>query len=117
MKWLHLLYNNFSAFSSDQEHLISFSTAADYVEGKLLFSQPPLELSFYPDSDHQRITSLVTQNGIIYIIELVKYYDSNSQAFVAKVVMFSGTSFTFITRFNISKHIGTNSSCVNTMFY
>jgi len=106
VRWLHLLYNNFTAFSRDQEHLISFSkknVTADYVEGMLLLNQPPLDLSFYPISDHQRITSLVTQNGIIYIIELVKYYDNNSKAFVEKVVnkcckfvMFSWTSFTFI---------------------
>ncbi|WVZ20299.1 hypothetical protein V8G54_007621 [Vigna mungo] len=108
VKWLHLLYNNFSAFSSDQEHLISFgkeneTTAADYVEGKLLFNQPPLELSFYPDSDHQRITSLVTQNGIIYIIELVKYYDSNSQAFVAKDVADLVKGLKFVPTFMFEK--------------
>ncbi|CAJ1975802.1 unnamed protein product [Sphenostylis stenocarpa] len=105
VKWLHLLYTNFTAFSRDQEHLICFSekndtTASDYVEGKLLLNQPPLDLSFYPDSNHQRITSLVTQNGIIYIIELVKYYDNNSQARVQKDVadLVKGLSFvpTFI---------------------
>nr|KYP65760.1 Cytokinin dehydrogenase 3 [Cajanus cajan] len=90
-KWLHLLYNNFTKFSTDQEYLISFSekndvTAADYVEGMLLLNQPPLDLSFYPVSDQQRITTLVTQYGIIYIIELVKYYDNNSQARVDEEV-------------------------------
>ncbi|KOM39899.1 hypothetical protein LR48_Vigan04g009700 [Vigna angularis] len=108
VKWLNLLYNNFTAFSSDQEHLISFSekndtTAADYVEGKLLFNQSPLELSFYPDSDHQRITSLVTQNGIIYIIELVKYYDNNSQAFVTKDVADLVKGLKFVPTFMFEK--------------
>ncbi|KAK7303961.1 hypothetical protein RJT34_14908 [Clitoria ternatea] len=84
VKWLHLLYNDFTAFCRDQEHLISMnerndSNAADYVEGMLLLNQPPLDLSFYPPSYHQCITSLVTQYGIIYIIELVKYYANNSQ--------------------------------------
>ncbi|KAE9587558.1 putative cytokinin dehydrogenase [Lupinus albus] len=41
VKWLRLLYNDFSAFSGDQEHLISY---------------------------------------LVYIIELLKYYDNNSQA-------------------------------------
>ncbi|TKY72803.1 Cytokinin dehydrogenase 3 [Spatholobus suberectus] len=91
VNWLRLLYNNFTVFSRDQEHLISFNerndtTAADYIEGMLLLNQPPLDLSFYPTSDQQRITSLVTQYGIIYIIELVKYYDNNSEARVKEVV-------------------------------
>lgn len=91
MKWLRLLYNDFSAFSGDQEHLISFNginetNAADYVEGFLLQNQPPLDLSFYPEPDQPRITSLVTQYGIIYVIELVKYYDNSTQEHVDEVL-------------------------------
>ena len=92
VKWLRLLYNDFSAFSGDQEHLISFNgrnetNAADYVEGFLLLNQPPLDLSFYPESDQPRITSLVTQYGIIYILELVKYYDNNTQEHIDEVII------------------------------
>lgn len=91
MKWLRLLYNDFSTFSGDQEHLISFNgrnetNAANYVEGMLLLNQQPLDLSFYPEIDQPRITSLVTQYGIIYIIELVKYYDDNSQDQIDQVI-------------------------------
>lgn len=117
VKWLHLLYNNFTAFSRDQEHLISFSErneiiAADYVEGVLLLNQPPLDLSFYASSDQQRITSLVTQYGIVYILELVKYYDNISQASIHQwgnlkqikccfCHLISGTSFIFLFLFFI----------------
>ncbi|KAJ1400673.1 Oxygen oxidoreductase covalent FAD-binding site [Sesbania bispinosa] len=95
-RWLRLLYNDFSAFSRDQEHLISFNgrnetNAPDYVEGMLLLNQPPLDLSFYPALDQPRITSLVTQNGIIYVIELVKYYDDNSQDLVDQGLKFVPT--------------------------
>lgn len=91
VKWLRLLYNDFSAFSGDQQHLISSNginetNAADYVEGMLLLNQPPLELSFYPPLDQPRITSLVTQYGVVYVIELVKYYDDNSQDTVDQVI-------------------------------
>lgn len=93
VKWLRLFYNDFSTFSRDQEYLISFdkkndTNAADYVEGMLLLNQPPLDLSFYPAPDQPRITSLVTQYGIIYIIELVKNYDDDSQAHVQEVIKF-----------------------------
>ena len=44
-----------------------------------------MDLSFYPTSDQPRITSLVTQYGIVYTLELVKYYDNSSQAHVDEV--------------------------------
>lgn len=91
VKWLRLIYNDFSAFSKDQEHLISFNkkddiNGANYVEGLLLLNKQHLDLSFYPASDHPRITSLVTQNGITYVLELVKYYDTNSQQLIEEVI-------------------------------
>ncbi|CAJ1975803.1 unnamed protein product [Sphenostylis stenocarpa] len=110
VKWLRLLYNNFTAFSRDQEHLISFSesdekTKADYVEGMLVLNQPPLDLFFYPDSDHQRITSLVTQNGIIYLLELAKYYHSNSQEHVKKEVEDLVKGLNFVATFVFEKDV------------
>ncbi|KAL2327194.1 hypothetical protein Fmac_020621 [Flemingia macrophylla] len=71
---------------ANQEYLTSFSersdtNAPDFVNGELLFSnQNQLDLYPYPISDQQRIISLVTNHGIIYVLELVKYYDKNSQA-------------------------------------
>ena len=75
-----MLYNDFSAFSRDQEHLISIngrkqSKAFDYLEGMLLLNQAPLDVSFFPEPDQPRIISLVTQHGIIYCIEAAMYYD------------------------------------------
>jgi len=92
VKWLRLLYNDFSAFSADQEHLISLNgrnetIAANYVEGFLLLNQPPLDVSSFPAPDQPRITSLVTKYGIIYVIELVKYYDNSTQEHVDEVII------------------------------
>ncbi|XP_061361756.1 cytokinin dehydrogenase 3-like [Gastrolobium bilobum] len=110
VKWLRLLYNDFSAFSGDQEHLISFNgrnetNAADYVEGELLLNQPPLDLSFYPPLDQPRITSLVTQNSIIYILELVKYYDNNSQEHVDEEVELLVKGLKFVPTFMFEKDV------------
>ncbi|KAK7329029.1 hypothetical protein VNO77_23174 [Canavalia gladiata] len=110
VKWVHLLYNNFTAFSRDQEHLISFNernetNAADYVEGILLLNQPPLDLSFYPAFDQPRITSLVTQHGIIYIIELVKYYHNNSKAAVDQEVANLVNGLMFVPTFKFEKDV------------
>ncbi|RDX64778.1 Cytokinin dehydrogenase 3, partial [Mucuna pruriens] len=110
VKWLHLLYNDFSTFSGDQEHLISVNgrnetNAADYVEGFLLLNQPPLDLSFYPAPDQPRITSLVSQYGIIYIIELVKYYDNSSQQHVDEDVKLLVEGLKFVPTFMFEKDV------------
>lgn len=80
---MRLLYNDFSAFSRDQELLISTNgrmgnDGFDYVEGFLLMQQGLVDLSFYPTADQPRITSLLNQYGILYTIELAKYYDDHT---------------------------------------
>lgn len=77
-----MLYDDFSAFSGDQEHLISLNgrehkNAVDYLEGLLLMNHGPSDgwrSSFFPLADHSRITSLITKHGIIYSLEMAKYY-------------------------------------------
>ncbi|KAI4297678.1 hypothetical protein L6164_037559 [Bauhinia variegata] len=91
VKWLQMLYSDFLTFSKDQENLISFNkskqkSVPDYIEGSLLLNHPPLDLSFYPVSDQPKITSLVTRFGIIYVLELVKYYDDESRKSVDKEI-------------------------------
>ncbi|CAJ1941679.1 unnamed protein product [Sphenostylis stenocarpa] len=110
VKWVRLLYNDFSAFSGDQEHLISLngrneSNAADYIEGFLMLNQPPLDLSFFPAPDQPRITSLVTQYGIIYVIELVKYYDNSTQEHVDEDVALLVEGLKFVPTFMFEKDV------------
>ncbi|CAL0305033.1 unnamed protein product [Lupinus luteus] len=107
VKWLRLLYTDFSAFSRDQEHLISLNgtNAADYVEGLILINKPPLDLTFFPESDQQRITSLVTEYGVVYTIELVKYYNPNSQEQVKKEVANLVKDLKFVPTFLFEKDV------------
>ena len=93
VKWVRLLYNDFAAFTKDQEELISFNgrkqnNALDYLEGMLLMHQGPINnwrSSFFPSSDHPRIISQVTKHGILYCLEVAKYYDDQSERTVDKV--------------------------------
>ena len=57
----------------------------NYLEGFLLMQQGPLDLSFYPVHDQLRITALVTQSGVVYVMELAKYYDQSTQNYEDKV--------------------------------
>ncbi|OIV98265.1 hypothetical protein TanjilG_09899 [Lupinus angustifolius] len=107
VKWLRLLYTDFSAFSRDQEHLISLNDteAADYVEGLILINKPPFDLSFFPASDQQRITTLVSKYGIVYTIELVKYYNPNSEAKVKEEVAILVKPLNFVPTFLFEKDV------------
>ncbi|OIV97401.1 hypothetical protein TanjilG_17585 [Lupinus angustifolius] len=110
VKWVQLLYSDFSAFIEDQEHLISFherneTKGADHIAGCILVNHSRLNLSFYPPNHHQRITSLVTEYGIIYSLELVKYYDNNSQELVNEEVQNLLKVLKFIPSFSFEKDV------------
>ncbi|TKY72804.1 Cytokinin dehydrogenase 3 [Spatholobus suberectus] len=87
VKWVRLLYNDFSAFTKDQEQLISITgrkqnIALDYLEGLLLMHQGPINnwrSSFFPLADHARIISLVTKHSVLYCLEVAKYYDGQNE--------------------------------------
>ncbi|KAK6139626.1 hypothetical protein DH2020_026633 [Rehmannia glutinosa] len=79
-KWVRLIYSDFSAFTRDQEHLIS-SNAPNYVEGILITNENTTNewrSSFSSPSRQSDIVSLLKKQGILYAIELVKYYDNQS---------------------------------------
>lgn len=76
MKWVRMLYHDFSTFTRDQEHLISIN-GLDYVEGSLIMDKSTpnnWRSSFFSPSDQSKIASLITKHGIIYCLEVVKYY-------------------------------------------
>ncbi|XP_019415491.1 PREDICTED: cytokinin dehydrogenase 3-like [Lupinus angustifolius] len=93
VKWVRLLYNDFSAFTKDQERLISIKgkrqkNALDYLEGILIMHQGPINnwrSSFFPLADHPRIISLVTKHSVLYCLELAKYHHAQSHNNVDKV--------------------------------
>ncbi|KAK7281218.1 hypothetical protein RIF29_09000 [Crotalaria pallida] len=104
VKWVRFLYSDFSAFTKDQERLISINgrrqnTALDYLEGILLMHQGPINnwrSSFFPLADHPRIISLVTKHSVLYCLEVAKYYNDLSENKVDKEelqVLIQGLSY------------------------
>ena len=88
-----MLYNDFSAFTRDQELLISINgrkekNALDYLEGSLLMNKGSPDnwrSSFFPHADHPKIISLIAEHRIIYCLEVVKHYDDQTKYTVDKV--------------------------------
>ncbi|XP_047308051.1 cytokinin dehydrogenase 3 [Impatiens glandulifera] len=77
VKWVRMLYHDFSAFTRDQEQLISMNDGLNYVEGSLIMDNSPpnnWRSSFFSLNDQSRINSLLAHHKILYCLEAVKYY-------------------------------------------
>ncbi|KAL0308486.1 UNVERIFIED_CONTAM: Cytokinin dehydrogenase 2 [Sesamum radiatum] len=86
VKWVRLIYSNFSIFTRDQEHLIS-STSPNYVQGFLIIDENTTNQwrsSFSSPSRQSDIAALLKKQGILYSIELVKYYDNQTASTIDK---------------------------------
>ncbi|XP_047334043.1 cytokinin dehydrogenase 3-like [Impatiens glandulifera] len=78
VKWVKLIYYDFSAYSRDQEKLISINDdGLNYLEGSLImdYSLPDSWKSWFSPDDVARISSLLTNHKILYCMEAVKYYN------------------------------------------
>ncbi|CAN1157955.1 Cytokinin dehydrogenase 3 [Linum perenne] len=88
-------YSDFDNFTKDEESIIAINgrdqpNAVDYLAGQFLLdngSPNSWEMEFFPTEAQPKITSLVKQNGIVYVLEFVLYYDDNNKHFKDKQLM------------------------------
>lgn len=83
-----MLYDDFSKFTRDQEHLISIH-GLNYLEGSLMMnhnSPNNWRSSFFSVSDQSKIASLLTTHKILYCLEVVKHYDDQTGDTVDEVL-------------------------------
>ncbi|KAK6147707.1 hypothetical protein DH2020_018619 [Rehmannia glutinosa] len=107
VKWVRLIYSDFSTFTRDQEQLIS-SNAPNYVEGILITNENTTNewrSSFSSPSRQSDIVSLLKKQGILYSIELVKYYDSQSANTIDKDFQMLLKELNFIPGFIFSTDV------------
>ncbi|XP_072988160.1 cytokinin dehydrogenase 5 [Typha latifolia] len=92
VRWIRVLYSNFTAFTKDQEHLISLHGAAhqsqrfDYVEGFVIVDEGLINnwrSSFFSPRNPVKISSLGDNNnnnngGIFYCLEMTRNYDEST---------------------------------------
>ncbi|CAL5384864.1 unnamed protein product [Camellia sinensis] len=82
VRWIRVLYSNFSAFTHDQEYLISRhgqpdSQKFDYVEGFVIVDEGLVNnwrSSFFSPSNPVKISSLGANGGVLYCLEITKNY-------------------------------------------
>ncbi|GAB2219565.1 hypothetical protein Droror1_Dr00007202 [Drosera rotundifolia] len=115
VKWVRMLYDDFAAFTRDQELLISIHadkkgvlTGLNYIEGSLIMHQNSpnnWRSSFFSASDVSRITSLTVPSGIVYCLEVVKYYDDSSCSDIDKELDGLLEGLSYIPGFRFTKDV------------
>ncbi|KAI3464904.1 hypothetical protein Pfo_021567 [Paulownia fortunei] len=84
VKWIRVLYSNFSAFTQDQEYLISLhgqNQKFDYVEGFVIVDEGLINnwrSSFFSPRNPVKISSLNADGGVLYCLEITKNYQESN---------------------------------------
>ncbi|XP_076943003.1 cytokinin dehydrogenase 5-like [Bidens hawaiensis] len=86
VRWIRVLYSNFSGFTHDQEYLISLhdqpnSLKFDYVEGFVIVDEGLINnwrSSFFSPSNPVKISSISSGGNVLYCLEITKNYYENS---------------------------------------
>ncbi|XP_028791235.1 cytokinin dehydrogenase 5-like [Neltuma alba] len=87
VRWIRVLYSDFSVFTRDQEFLISLhgkpaSERFDYVEGFVIVDEGLINnwrSSFFSPSNPVTLSSLNADGGVLYCLEITKnYHEGNA---------------------------------------
>lgn len=78
VKWIRVLYSEFSIFASDQEYLISLKNTFDYVEGFVIKNRTGIldnwRSSFDPKDPFQA-SQFNSDGRTFYCLEMAKYFN------------------------------------------
>ncbi|XP_062117858.1 cytokinin dehydrogenase 1-like [Humulus lupulus] len=82
VKWIRVLYSDFSTFSQDQEHLISSRNSFDYIEGFVIINRTGLlnnwRSSFNP-KDPIQASQFSSDGRTLYCLEMALYFNPNDE--------------------------------------
>ncbi|RXH76755.1 hypothetical protein DVH24_019643 [Malus domestica] len=78
VKWIRVLYLDFSSFSKDQEYLIASENSFDYIEGFVILNRTGLlnnwRSSFNP-KDPMQASQFNSDGKTLYCLEMAKYFN------------------------------------------
>ncbi|KAD5802877.1 hypothetical protein E3N88_14237 [Mikania micrantha] len=78
VKWIRVVYSDFSTFTRDQEHLIASENTFDYIEGLVLVNKTGLlnnwRSSFNPKDDDQA-SEFKSEGRTLFCLELAKNFN------------------------------------------
>lgn len=93
MRWIRVLYSDFTTFTKDQEFLISLHghpavQKFDYVEGFVIVDEGLINnwrSSFFSPSNPVKISSINANGGVLYCLEITKNYHESSAETIDQV--------------------------------
>lgn len=78
VKWIRVLYSEFSTFTKDQEYLISLKNTFDYIEGFVIINRTGIlnnwRSSFDPKHPLQA-SQFISDGKTFYCLEMAKYFN------------------------------------------
>ncbi|KAL1535094.1 Cytokinin dehydrogenase 9 [Salvia divinorum] len=89
VKWIRVLYSDFSTFARDQERLISAEKTFDYIEGLVIVNRTGLvnnwRSSFNPE-DPDQANQFVSDGRTLFCLELTKNFNPGEEADIDKEI-------------------------------
>ncbi|KAK7244504.1 hypothetical protein RIF29_39327 [Crotalaria pallida] len=98
VKWIRVLYSEFSMFSKDQDYLISLENTFDYIEGFVIINRSGIldswRSSFSP-MDPLQASQFNLDGKTFYCLEMAKYFNPDEAEVMNQSVdqLLSGLSF------------------------
>lgn len=78
VKWIRVLYSEFSTFTRDQEYLVSLNNTFDYIEGFVIINRTGIlnnwRSSFDPKNQLQA-SQFSSDGKTLYCLEMAKYFN------------------------------------------
>ncbi|PIN16883.1 Proteins containing the FAD binding domain [Handroanthus impetiginosus] len=89
VKWIRVLYSDFSTFANDQEYLISAENTFDYIEGLVIVNRTGLinnwRSSFNPE-DPEQASQFVSDGRTLFCLELTKNFSPDEATKIDKEI-------------------------------
>ncbi|RYR01436.1 hypothetical protein Ahy_B06g080300 [Arachis hypogaea] len=89
VKWIRMLYSEFSMFARDQEYLISLENTFDYIEGFVIINRTGIlnnwRSSFNP-RDPLQASQFISDGRTFYCLEVAKYFNPDETQFMNQIV-------------------------------
>ncbi|TQE13036.1 hypothetical protein C1H46_001411 [Malus baccata] len=99
VKWIRVLYSDFTAFTQDQEHLMSAENTFDYIEGFVIINRTGLLnnwRSSFNSKDPVQASQFKSDGKTLFCLELAKYFNLDKTDLITEEVDNSLSQLSYI---------------------
>ncbi|TQD89167.1 hypothetical protein C1H46_025289 [Malus baccata] len=99
VKWIRVLYSDFTAFTQDQEHLMSAENTFDYIEGFVIINRTGLLnnwRSSFNSKDPVQASQFKSDGKTLFCLELAKYFNLDKTKIIDEEIENSLSQLSYI---------------------